>query len=556
MAVTRRVSVPGSERQPVPGAKVLGPADPSQRISVTLVLHPRQEIGSERRPCPLSRLELAAARGADLADIALIQEFAHLHGLDIAEISLPRRSVVLAGSVDAMSRAFTTQLSRVQLEGRVVRQRTGALTVPQHLGGRIAAVLGLDDRPQARPHFRIGGAAAGAGQARALAAAVTPTFTPPQLAAIYQFPPGDGTGECIAIVELGGGYTAADINAYFAGLGLTPPAVTAIAVDNGANSPSGDPSSADGEVLLDIEVAGAVAPGAKIAVYFAPNTSQGFVDAVTSAIHDSVNNPSVVSISWGQAEEGWTAQAIQAMDQAFQDAAALGVTILVASGDDGSEDSVADGQLHTDFPASSPNVTACGGTTLTAGAGSAIGDEVVWNAGAGNGAGGGGISRSFAVPAYQAGAQVPAAADDGHTGRGVPDVAADADPATGYQVLVNGQNLVFGGTSAVAPLYAGLVARINQQLAAAGVRAGFLNPLLYGAAMVPAGFSDVVDGNNNVNGVGGSAYDAAPGWDPATGWGSIIGTVLQRAMTIPPGAAATAGPTPGPDASGTPASSL
>jgi kumamolisin len=518
------------------------------------VLHPKQEIGSERRPSPLSRPELAAVRGADLGDIARIQAFAHQHGLDIAEISLPRRSVVLAGSVDALSLAFATQLSHVQIEGRIVRQRTGALTVPDYLGGMVAAVLGLDDRPQARPHFRIGGA--GAGQARALAAQATPTFTPPQLAAIYQFPPGDGTGECIAIVELGGGYTPADINAYFAGLGLTPPAVTSIAVDNGANSPSGDPSSADGEVLLDIEVAGAVAPGAKIAVYFAPNTSQGFVDAITTAIHDSINNPSVVSISWGQAEEGWTPQAMQAMDQAFQDAAALGVTILVAAGDDGSEDGIQDGQLHTDFPASSPNVTACGGTSLTAGAGNTIGNEVVWNDGPGNGAGGGGISRTFSVPAYQAGARVPAAADDGHSGRGVPDVSTDADPATGYQVLVDGQSLVFGGTSAVAPLYAGLVARINQQLAAGGGKAGFLNPVLYGAAMVPAGFGDVVNGNNNVNGTGGTAYDAGPGWDAATGWGSIIGTVLQQALTAPAGAAAAAGPTasptPAPGAGGTP----
>jgi len=251
---------------------------------------------------------------------------------------------------------------------------------------------------------------------------------------------------------------------------------------------------------------------------------------VTTAIHDSVNNPSVVSISWGQSEEGWTAQAMQAMDQAFQDAATLGVTILVASGDDGSEDSVQDGQLHVDFPASSPNATACGGTTLTEGAGDTIAQEVVWNRGAGNGAGGGGISRSFPVPAYQSGANVPPAADDGHTGRGVPDVSADADPNTGYQVRVDGQDTVIGGTSAVAPLYAGLVARINQQLAAGGGKAGFLNPVLYGASMVAGGYNDVVSGNNNVNGVGGTAYAAAPGWDAASGLGSVNGTALEQAL--------------------------
>jgi kumamolisin len=394
MAMTRRISLPGSERPAVPGAEVLGPADPNQRISVTLVLHPKQEIGGERRLLPMCRQELAATRGADLSDIAQVQEFAHQHGLDVAEISLPRRSVVVAGSVEALSRAFGTQLSHVQVEGRVVRQRTGALTVPEELGGKVAAVLGLDDRPQARPHFRIrAGGPSGAGQARALAALAPTTFTPPQLAAIYQFPPGDGTGECIAIVELGGGFTTADVEAYFAGLGLTPPAVTSIAVDNGANSPSGNPNSADGEVLLDVEVAGAVAPGAKLAVYFAPNTSQGFVDAITTAIHDSVNNPSVVSISWGQAEEGWTAQAIQAMDQAFQDAAALGVTILVAAGDDGSEDSLQDGQLHVDFPAGTAYDAAPGWNAAT-GWGSVIGTA---------------LQQASATPAAAAGtAAVPA----------------------------------------------------------------------------------------------------------------------------------------------------
>ncbi len=455
----------------------------------------------------------------------------------MVQISVARRHVKLAGTVAALSAAFGTQLQNVQLGQLTVRARSGPLTVPAHLDGRIVAVLGMDNRPQAKPHFRIAATAGAPGTGKTGGgvqprAGQTPaTFAPPELAQIYGFPAGDGTGECIAIIELGGGYKAADIKTWFTGLGLQPPTVTAIAVDHGKNRPAGDPSSADGEVLLDIEVAGGIAPGAKLAVYFCPNTSQGFTDAISTAIHDEHNNPSVVSISWGGAEETWTQQTIQAMDDVFQDAAALGVTVLVASGDDGSADDQTDGKLHVDFPASSPNVVACGGTRLTAGAGQSIGQQTVWNDGAQGGAGGGGISRSFPVPSYQAGAQVPAAADDKHVGRGVPDVSGNADPDTGYTVRVDGQDIVVGGTSAVAPLYSGLVARLNQQLAASGTKVGFVNPVLYGSSMVPGGYSDVVSGNNNVNGVAGTAYQAGPGWDPASGWGSIDGAALLAALS-------------------------
>src|SRR5262249_48332376 len=164
------------------------------------------------------------------------------------------------------------------------------------------------------------------------------TFTPLDLAAAYGFPAGDGTGECIGIVELGGGHTAADLNAYFAGLGIQPPQVVAVSVDNATNAPVGDPNSADGEVMLDIEVAGAIAPRAKIAVYYAPNTERGFIDAISTAAHDQVNRPSVLSISWGAPEESWTQQGRTVMNSAFIDAGNLGVTVLVASGDDGSTD--------------------------------------------------------------------------------------------------------------------------------------------------------------------------------------------------------------------------
>ncbi len=199
-------------------------------------------------------------------------------------------------------------------------------------------------------------------------------------------------------------------------------------------------------------------------MYFAPNTDQGFLDAVSNAAH-AQPTPAAISISWGGPESSWTAQSMNALDQAIADAVALGVTVCVASGDNGSGDGVSDGQPHVDFPASSPHALGCGGTSLQADpATGVISSETVWNDGGGGGAGGGGVSGQFPLPAWQATAGVPPGPADGSAGRGVPDVAGNADPATGYQVLVDGQQTVIGGTSAVAPLWAALVSRLVQSL--------------------------------------------------------------------------------------------
>jgi kumamolisin len=272
--------------------------------------------------------------------------------------------------------------------------------------------------------------------------------------------------------------------------------------------------------MLDIEVAAAVAPKAVIAVYFAPNTDKGFLDAITLAIHDTVNKPSVISISWGSAEANWTAQAMKSYDQALQTAAALGVTVCCASGDSGSGDGEKDGKAHVDFPASSPFALGCGGTKLVA-SGTTISSETVWNENPNSSAGGGGVSDFFPVPTYQTKTGIPVSANPGrHAGRGVPDVAGDADPATGYQVRVDGQDFVIGGTSAVAPLWAGLIALMNQRL---GHPVGFLNPLIYGSLAGKGVFRDITSGNNG-------AYSAKNGWDPCTGWGSPVGVELLRAF--------------------------
>ena len=221
-------------------------------------------------------------------------------------------------------------------------------------------------------------------------------------------------------------------------------------------------------------------------MYFAPNTDQGFIDAVSTAVHDTTNKPSVISISWGGPESSWTAQATAALDAACQAAAAVGVTITVACGDNGSTDGVSGTGNNVDFPASSPHVLACGGTTLE-GSGTTISSEVVWNELAiSEGATGGGVSTLFPLPTWQQSSKVPAPTDEAG-GRGVPDVAGDADPSTGYEVRVDGQTMVIGGTSAVAPLWAGLIALANQQN---GVTAGFVNPALY-ATGAKSAFRDI-----------------------------------------------------------------
>ena len=271
--------------------------------------------------------------------------------------------------------------------------------------------------------------------------------------------------------------------------------------------------------MLDIEVAAAVAPKALIAVYFAPNTDKGFLDAVTMAIHDTTHKPSVISISWGSAENNWTEQAMTSFDQAFQTAAALGVTVCCAAGDNGSADGEKDGKAHVDFPASSPFALGCGGTKLTA-SGNTIADETVWNESA-DSATGGGVSDFFPLPQYQSTAGIPPSANPGsHKGRGVPDVAGDADPATGYLVRVDGEEFVIGGTSAVAPLWAGLIALMNQKLSHP---VGFLNPLIYQPVVGKGSFRDISSGNNGV-------YSAKQDWDACTGWGTPNGAKLLQAL--------------------------
>jgi kumamolisin len=528
----RQHSVPGSDRSPLQGSRSTGAADPKERIEVTVVLRrgstadgaaaqKATNAGSLKNRTYLTREQLETAQGADAEDVAKVEAFAQEHGLDVMEVSRARRSVVLSGTVGAFSTAFSVTLTRYEHPGGAYRGRTGSVQVPEELGPIVQAVLGLDDRPQSTPKFRIH--QPGEGTAVRPRAAPSGSFTPPQLAKLYDFPAGlDGSGQCIAIIELGGGFRNDDLKAYFAQLNIPLPPVTSVSVDGAHNHPTGDPNSADGEVMLDIEVAATIAPRASIAVYFAPNTDRGFLDAITTAVHDSTRKPSVISISWGGPESSWTLQAMQSFDQAFQDAGTLGVTICCASGDNGSADMAQnwDGKAHVDFPASSPSVLSCGGTHLDA-SGGTVTAEVVWNDLPTGGAGGGGISDAFTLPAWQAQSHVPPSANPGaRMGRGVPDVCGDASPKSGYIVRVDGQQTVIGGTSAVAPLWAGLIALMNQHF---GHAVGYLNPVIYGLPSTAKAFRDITAGNNGM-------YSAGVGWDACTGLGSPDGAKLMAAL--------------------------
>jgi kumamolisin len=518
MSSNDHVILVGTDRPARHDARLVGPADPGERLTVTVEVRrnpsaaplPDLAVAGAQRPRDRARIDrdaVAASYSADPADLEKVGEFANRYGLNVEDSSAPRRTVRLSGTVDQMNKAFGVQLNTYQYSGGTYRSREGHVQVPRTLTDVVKRVSGLTDRPLARPHLLV------------RPQEVT-KFNAAQIGQIYGFPANlDGTGVSIALIELGGGFDAQDLDTYFGSLELPTPKVIAVSVD-GATNNYGDPFGADGEVELDIEVAGSVAPGATIVVYFAPNTEQGFIDAIATAATDTAHSPSIISISWGAPEDaGWTSAGLSGMDAAFLEAAYMGVTVLAAAGDNGSNDRVYDGHAHCDFPASDPYVIACGGTTLQVNPDQTI-DEVVWNNPLSGWATGGGISDLFGLPSWQQGKGVPVSLDNGGPGRGVPDVTGDADPNTGYDVVVDGAWTVEGGTSAVAPLYAGLFALVNQSF---GFPLGFISPYLYSLSGTAA-FVDITKGTNEVYPAPG--YSAGTGWDACSGLGRINGTSL------------------------------
>ena len=509
MKTPRTVALPGSYKKPHI-ADLSELPNREQSIDITVRIRRKKSLETQLKSGErYTHKNYEKEFGASLKDAARVEVFAQQFHLSTVNVDLARRSVILRGSIQNMEAAFGVELGgSTDDQGNHIRVRKGEIFIPAKLQDIIEGVFGLDNRPVARPMFQV---SKRDGQFVSHAAAPQ-SFDPNELANIYGFPLGfDGNGQTIAILELGGGFRTTDITNYFRGLGIKKPNVKAIAIDGSLNNPSTS-GSADGEVMLDIEVAGAVAPGANIVVYFSTNTDKGFLDAITTAIHDANNKPSIVSISWGGPEANWTQQSMTSFNEAFKAASLLGVTICVASGDQGSSDGLNNGQVNVDFPASSPFVLACGGTSLQVNSNTIV-SETVWHD-SNTSAGGGGVSEFFLLPDYQANANVPPSLNSRFVGRGVPDVSGDADPNTGYNVLVDGQQQVIGGTSAVAPLYAGLIARINQQK---GKTAGFINPELYAN---PSLCRDITEGNNNTTAAN-TGYPAGRGWDACTGLGIL-----------------------------------
>lgn len=359
-------------------------------------------------------------------------------------------------------------------------------------------------------------------------AVVGTNFTPKQLAAFYGFPTGmTGVGKKVAVIELGGGYVQSDLDHYFKNLGYTVKPVVFHSIDGAQNSP-GDPNGADGEVMLDLCVIGGMAPGAELHCYMADNTDAGFLAAINKAIDDKMD---AISISWGAPEDQWSSTSLASFNTAFARASAAGITVTAAAGDNGSGDG--EPGKHVDFPSSSPYVLGCGGTAI---ASTQPISETVWNDGARGGATGGGVSSVFPIPSWQKPANVP-----GSNARGVPDVAGNADPNTGWVVVVDGQNMVIGGTSAVAPMWAALAVCLSQAL---GKNVGFINPALYSLT----GWSrDIVQGNNGT-------YAARAGYDCCTGLGVPIGSKLLAALQGPTPPAPVPPPAPTPTPTPTPSS--
>ncbi len=516
----------GSERHTTPSSVEAGPPPVDERLRVLLTVRMPAlnaaaavllQLPANTMPVAFSRAEFSERFAASAADLQAVADFAASYGLKVERAHANSGNVILEGTVQQCEAAFQVSLREYVHGAMRYRGRTGPVSIPQALDGIVTAVLGLDARPQAQtlPNAPTPAPAPSTpASPSSIASGHGPTvqYTPPQLAQLYGFPEHDGHGQCIGIIVLGGGYAREQMAAYFAQLRLPMPDIVDVLLPGADNTLGTGNENADIEAQIDIQIAGAIAPGAKLVVYFAPNTDNGFLEAINAAIHDTEHCPGVIAISWGFTESQWTPQSRKAYDCAFQAAALLGVTVCIAAGDDGASD----GQpgLNVCFPASSPFVLACGGTRLTVTADGA--DEQAWSKG------GGGQSRVFARPAWQKDLLLT---DEHHrpqqlSMRGVPDVAANADAQTGYYLYINGQPAVMGGTSAAAPLWAALLARVygvNQ------TQPSFVVPRLYGQ---PDAFRDIVAGDNG-------GFRASTGWDANTGLGVPDGArlkaLLQRA---------------------------
>lgn len=549
------VVLPDSHRPLPAGADRLGDVRATEPLTVTVYVRRDPEAtpivnpAAEAEKQPRSRRyltpgEVESTLGASSADLQAVVDYAGARGLATDDVSRVKRSVRLAGPAGVLAGAFGMALGHYRDGPVTFRGSEGPVHVPPALAGIVEAVLGFDNRPLGRSYLRAPTNARRTWTVQQARTQQLPpdSYYPPQVARLYDFPSSfDGTGETVAVFVFNGaigtgasapgGYKTALLDAYFDQvLAIAPPRLTDVVVMGPGNVPGNGttPNDVSTEVYLDLCVVGSLAPGARIAVYFTEFTEQGWVDAVSQAATDATVDPSVLSISYGNPEDGsasaWTAMAIAQVTKALEAAAAAGRTVCCAAGDSGAADEPGTTKVHVDFPASSPWVLGCGGTRLTS-AGGRITSEVVWNdLATRNGATGGGVSAVFPRPPWQSGVRadpLPGVIPP-PDGRGVPDVSSLADPETPYVIMGPAGTLEqVGGTSAAAPLWAALISRLNQ---ATGARMGFLNPVLY-RQLHPA-LRDITTGNNG-------GYLATPGWDACTGWGSPGASALLGALSHP-----------------------
>jgi kumamolisin len=530
-------SLKGSEHPHPVGHKKLKPTSGSEEVTVTLMLrrklgHATQQTG--RNAARPTREAFAEQRGADPKELAEVGDFAKNAGLKVVDSDAAKRMVIVRGPADAVNKAFNVTLNDYEYERGQYRSHDGAVRLPSNVAGYIEAVVGLTNRQVHARHYST------AKRRPTKDPVNTQPLTPAQVAKFYDFPDGDGASQTIGLYEMQtqegpAGYAKSDIAATMEALGGLPmPDIIDVSVDDVNNS-----GQSDGETGLDITVAGALAPKATIVVYFTGGETQNILHSLQMMIHPKAGQPmpNIISISygWGPDDEGsagFSDSEFVQLTQLFEDAATNKISVFVSSGDSGAQiENTTEAQAS--YPASDVWVTACGGTTIGNVQGTTF-DEYVWNdiGAAGPGATGGGVSARFPVPGYQEGISIPVRLSTGKAGRGLPDISGNASENSGYLQVINGSTpQPVGGTSAVAPLYAGLMARINANL---GHSVGFLNPILY--SLSASAFRDIVGAPGPANNTFGhvKGYPAGTGWDACTGLGSVLGQALQTALSAAP----------------------
>ena len=533
------VIVKDSQRASPQGARKVGDVDRAEMMEVTVTLRgPKLPTADELGARTFSTKSFSARFGASPRDVDKVSQVLRELGLKIVGVSPYTRSMRVSGSIAAMEAVFHPDLAMYKTKDQPsFRDREGTYKVPASLHGIITAVLGFGERRVAqRKPARV----------KKKVAHPNSPFTPADIESHYHFPPGDAAGQTIAIAEFGGGYFTSDLTDYCRKFNRPVPKVKTVSIDKVpirnraqiARLPVNAKSELDntGEVMMDVQIVAGLCPAAKLSVYFAKDSQKGWVDLLDQVIREK---PAALSISWGAAEDssGWSKAARNALNDRLNVAAALGITVACAAGDDGSGDMQNTKGAHVDFPSSSPFVLAVGGTMITRKDKKFT--EQVWRVGKGRrvngrgGATGGGVSMLYERPKWQD-VSIKSVNKKSIDGRVVPDITALAGPPM-YDLVFDGDDDFGGGTSASAPVLAALIARIYALLPKKK-RRRFLTPLLYrkspqGTPMGHLVCRDITIGHNTSIPFPGRGYKATKGFDAVSGWGTPIGKSLLLALT-------------------------